>query len=320
MAPRVLVTGANGLVGRAVVRRGIADGLTLRAATRRVVKEWPAGVDAVAGLELAPGANWSAALTGVDVVVHCAARVHVMRDTALDSLADFRRVNTAATLDLTEQAARAGVRRLVFISTVFVNGVETFGTPFRADDPAAPSSPYAVSKHEAEEGLRAIARQSGLELVIVRPPLVYGPGVRGNFERMLLALRRGLPLPLGAVHNRRSLVGLDNLVDLILTCVHHPAAAQQTFLVSDGEDLSTTELLRRTAQALGRPAHLLPVPAAALQAVSNVLGQRELGRRLLGSLQVDIGKTRALLGWKPVLSVDEGLRRTVAEIPGAASN
>ena len=320
MAPRVLVTGANGLVGRAVVRRGIADGLTLRAATRRVVKEWPAGVDAVAGLELAPGANWSAALTGVDVVVHCAARVHVMRDTALDSLADFRRVNTAATLDLADQAATAGVRRLVFISTVFVSGMETFGTPFRADDPAVPSSPYAVSKHEAEEGLRAIARQSGLELVIVRPPLVYGPGVRGNFERMLLALRRGLPLPLGAVHNRRSLVGLDNLVDLILTCVHHPAAAQQTFLVSDGEDLSTTELLRRTAQALGRPAHLLPVPAAALQAVSNVLGQRELGRRLLGSLQVDIGKTRALLGWKPVLSVDEGLRRTVAEIPGAASN
>ena len=192
---------------------------------------------------------------------------------------------------------------------------------FHADDAAAPVSPYAVSKHEAEQGLHDIARVTGLELVIVRPPLVYGPGVRGNFERLVRALRLGLPLPLGAVKNRRSLVGLDNLADLMLTCARHPAAAGHTFLVSDGEDLSTTELLRRTAAAMGRPARLLPVPLALLQATASTLGRRDWSRRLLGSLQVDIDKTRSLLGWAPVLGLDEGLRQAVAEIaPRAAQN
>jgi nucleoside-diphosphate-sugar epimerase len=235
-----------------------------------------------------------------------------MREKSHDPLAEFRRVNTAASLELAVQAAAAGVRRMVFVSTVFVNGLETVGTPFRADDPASPTSPYAVSKHEAELGLREISRTTGMELVIIRPPLVYGPGVRGNFARLVGALRRGVPMPLGAVDNRRSLVGVDNLVDLILRCSWHPNAAQQSFLVSDGEDLSTTELLRRTAHALDRKALLLPIPPAVLRLLAAGLGQHELGRRLLGSLQVDISKTCAMLGWSPPVSLDEGLRRAVS--------
>ena len=312
MDSRLLVTGASGFVGRAVVQRAAGKGLALRVATRQTVSGWPAGVENVPGLELAPGTDWSEALAGITEVVHCAARVHVMHDTAADPMAEFRMVNTAASLNFARQAAAEGVRRFVFLSTIFVNGVETCGTPYCAEDRAAPRSPYAVSKLEAEEGLRQIAGETGMELAIIRPPLVYGPGVRGNFARLMRALERGMPLPLGAVTNRRSLVALDNLVDLILTCAQHPAAANQTFLVSDGEDLSTTELLRRTSQALGRPARLLPISGAALRVAATALGKRELAQRLFGSLQVDIAKTRSLLGWAPLVSVDEGLRQTAA--------
>ncbi len=309
---RMLVTGASGFVGRSVVRSAAEKGLEVRAATRRAISDRPDGVDAVGGLELEPDTNWAAALKGISDVVHCAARVHVMRDLAANPLAEFRRVNTAACLELASQAAAAGVQRFVFISTIFVNGIETHGIAFRADDRVAPSSPYAVSKHEAEEGLRQIAASTGMEVVIVRPPLVYGPGVKGNFERLMQAVHRGIPLPLGAVTNQRSLVALDNLVNLILTCVYHPAAANQTFLVSDGEDLSTSELLRRTAQALGRTIRLLPLPTGAMRAVAKALGRGDLAQRLLGSQQVDISKTRSLLGWNPVVSVEEGLRPTAA--------
>lgn len=319
MPPRVLVTGANGLVGHALAAQAAARGLALRAATRQPAAGLPPGVEPVVGLELDPGTDWRAALAGIEVVVHAAARVHVMHDTAPDPLAEFRRINTASSIELARQAAAAGVRRLVFVSTIFVNGAQTRGSPFRADDPGAPGSPYAVSKHEAEAGLREVAAATGLELVIVRPPLVYGPGVKGNFERLMQALHRGLPLPLGAVHNRRSLVGLDNLVDLLLTCTTHPAAAGEVFLVSDGEDLSTTELLRRTARALGRPARLVPVPEGWMRAAARVLGRDDLAQRLLGSLQVDIAKTRERLGWTPPVGVDEGLARTAAHFLASAA-
>ncbi|MCY1297327.1 N-acetyl-alpha-D-glucosaminyl-diphospho-ditrans,octacis-undecaprenol 4-epimerase [compost metagenome] len=244
-------------------------------------------------------------------MIHCAARVHVMNDTEADPLAAFRRANVEGTLTLARQARDAGVRRFIFVSSIKVNGESTEpGNPFTADQIPAPVDPYGVSKQEAEQGLRAIAEDSGMEVVIVRPTLVYGPGVKANFLSMMRWLNRGVPLPFGAIHNRRSLVSLYNLVDLIVTCIHHPAAANQTFLVSDGEDVSTTELLRRIGKALGRPARLLPVPSAMLEMGATALGKRALSQRLCGSLQVDINKTRELLGWTPPVSLEEALKRT----------
>lgn len=243
-------------------------------------------------------------------MVHAAARVHVMDDRASDPLAEFRRINVQGTLNLARQAAAAGVRRFVFISSIKVNGEATkLGIPFSADDIPAPLDPYGVSKMEAEQGLREIAAQTGMEVVIIRPPLVYGPGVKANFRAMMHWLTRGVPLPLGAIHNRRSLVALDNLVDLIVSCLDHPAAANQTFLVSDGEDLSTTQLLRRMGRALGKPVRLIPVPPALIKVGATLMGKRAVAQRLCDSLQVDISKTRQLLGWSPLLSVDEGLKK-----------
>jgi nucleoside-diphosphate-sugar epimerase len=267
--------------------------------------------------ELAPIAaidahtDWARALDRVEAVVHLAARAHVLRDEVADPLAAYRAINTAGTLHLARQAAQSGVRRFVFVSTVKVHG-EASIRPLSETMAPAPQGPYAISKHEAEIGLRDIAAQTGMEVVILRPPLVYGPGVKANFAALMRAVARGWPLPLGALDNRRSLVALDNLVDAILTCLEHPAAAQQTFLVSDGEDLSTTALLRRLGLALGRPARLVPVPAALLTVGATLLGRRAMAERLCGNLQVDITKARTLLGWSPPVRVDEGLRRAAA--------
>jgi nucleoside-diphosphate-sugar epimerase len=247
----------------------------------------------------------------VDQVVHLAARVHIMNEKCSGQLAEFRRVNVEGTLNLARQAAAAGVRRFVYLSSIKVNGEFTQeGRPFTADDAPAPEGHYGVSKYEAEQALRQIAADTGMEVVIIRPPLVYGPGVKANFESMMHWLARGVPLPLAAVtQNRRSLVALDNLVDLIMTCLSHPAAANQTFLVSDGEDLSTAGLLRRMGAALGHPARLFYVPPSMLKLGSQVANKPGIYQRLCGSLQLDITKTRRLLGWTPPVSVDEGLRR-----------
>jgi UDP-glucose 4-epimerase len=273
--------------------------------------------------DLEPSTDWTVALEGVAVVVHCAARVHVMADTATNPLEEFRRVNVQGTLNLAQQAAAAGVRRFVFVSSIKVNGEATqLGCLFTADDAPAPLDAYGVSKMEAEQGLREIALQTGMEVVIIRPPLVYGPGVKANFAAMMRWLRRGVPLPLGAIHNQRSLVALDNLVDLIVVCLTHPAAANQTFLVSDGEDVSTTGLLRRMGQALGHPARLIPVPVSWLKLAAALVGKQDVAQRLCGSLQVDIEKTQRLLGWAPPLSLDEGLRRAAGNtgLPRFARN
>jgi nucleoside-diphosphate-sugar epimerase len=254
--------------------------------------------------------DWTAALRNVEQVVHLAARVHVMNDKNPDPLAEFRRVNVEATANLARQAAAAGVKRFVYLSSVKVNGEFTeAGQPFTADDAPAPKDPYGVSKHEAEQLLRLIAAETGMEMAIIRPPLVYGPGVKANFESMMQWLARGVPLPLTAVtQNRRSLVALDNLVDLIVTCLHHPAAANQTFLVSDGEDISTAELLNRMGAAMGYSARLFYLPPALLKLGATVLNKSGVYQRLCGSLQLDIAKTRQLLEWIPPVSVDEGLR------------
>jgi UDP-glucose 4-epimerase len=259
---------------------------------------------------LEPSTDWTVALEGVSAAIHCAARVHVMQETTADPLTEFRRVNVQGTLNLARQAAAAGVRRFVFVRSIKVNGESTQpGAPFKADDAPAPLDAYGVSKMEAEQGLRELAGQTGIEVIIIRPPLVYGPGVKANFAAMMHWLKRGVPLPLGAIHNQRSLVALDNLVALLMTCLTHPAAANQTFMVSDGEDVSTTELLLRMGQAMGKPARLLPVPASWLKLAAALIGKPDVAQRLCGSLQVDISKTRELLGWVPPVSLDEGLRR-----------
>ncbi len=255
------------------------------------------------------GTDWTAALAGVTHVVHLAARVHVMREVSRDPLADFRAANTAGTVNLARQAA-AGARRFVYVSTIKVNGERTSGRSFRADDDPQPEDAYAQSKLEAELSLKGISQHSGLEVVIVRPPLVYGPGVKGNFLSLLRVIRQGWPIPLASCENRRSLVGLTNLVALMEKCVTHPAAAGQVFLAADGEDLSTPELLRKVACALVRKARLLPFPPAMLRLAARIAGRQGVYERLCGSLQVDAGKARELLNWWPPLTVDEELART----------
>ena len=309
----IFVTGATGFIGKAVVQRLLAEDQTryVVVAARSGGQQWPEKVLPRVTGDLEPATSWSVALEGVSAVVHCAARVHVMDDTATDPLAEFRRINVQGTLNLARQAAAAGVRRFVFISSIKVNGEAThLGVPFFADGIPAPLDHYGVSKMEAERGLREISAQTGMDVVIIRPPLVYGPGVKANFASMMRWLKRGIPLPLGAIHNQRSLVALDNLVDLIVTCLTHPAAANQTFLVSDGEDLSTTQLLRRMGAALGKPARLIPVPVLALRLGAALVGKPELAQRLCGSLQIDMSKTQELLGWRPPFSVEESLQKT----------
>ncbi len=306
-----LVTGPSGFVGTGLIQHLLRDpAQQVVAACRTPPARHLERVNAIQVGDLAAHTDWRAALAGVDTVVHLAARVHVMHDTADEPLAAFRRVNVEGSLRLGSQAAAAGVRRFVYVSSIKVNGEATLsGRPFRADDESRPHDPYGVSKHEAELGLRQLAAATGMELVVVRPPLVYGPGVRANFRSMMGWLKRGIPLPFGAIDNRRSLVALDNLCDLLVTCARHPAAPGQTFLASDGEDVSTTQLLQRLGQALGRTARLLPLPPALLRAAFAALGQADVSQRLFSSLQVDMAATRERLGWQPPISLDEGLRR-----------
>lgn len=313
IASTVLVTGANGFVGRAVVDRLLRDGDQVHAAVReaKFSSSNKPGLQIFKGLDLAENTDWSRALHGVDAIVHCAARVHMMQDSTTDPLAAFRQVNVAGTLSLARQAAAADVKRFVFVSSIKVNGEHTDARPFEADDTPAPDSDYGQSKLEAELALADLGRRTGLEVTVVRPVLVYGPGAPGNFRTMLRVLQTGAPLPLGAVHNLRSLVALDNLADLLALCVRHPAAAGQVFLTSDGDDVSTTTLLRRMGTALGKPARLFAVPETLIWQLAKLLGKQEMAKRLLGSLRVDISKTRRMLGWSPPLSMADALVNTM---------
>ena len=302
------MTGATGFVGQGVLAELSLRGHKVIPVVRRI-----SGLPReVLVHDISTETDWSVALAGCQTVVHLAARVHVMRDEASDPMADFRRVNVASTLNLARQAAAAGLKRFVFLSTVKVNGETTEpGQKFSADDTPAPQDAYSISKMEAEQGLREICARTGLEVVIIRPPLVYGPGVKGNFASMVRWVHKGMPLPLGAVHNKRSLVALENLVDFIALCadpVRSPRAANEVFLISDGEDVSTTELLRKVANAYNATPRLLPIPANWIQTVTRLLGKRDLADRLLGSLVIDSYKARDLLGWNPVVSMDDQLK------------
>ena len=308
----VLVTGANGFVGSALCAEAIRRGSHVKGATRSAC-ELPVGVESTIIDSIDDETNWVDALYGVDVVIHLAARVHVMKDVSVDPLAEFRKINVAGTEQLARCAAESGAKRFVYVSSIKVNGEQTSATqPFTELDEANPQDPYGVSKWQAELALHRIALETGLELVIVRPPLVYGPGVKGNFAQMLKVLAKGIPLPLASVRNLRSLVYVENLVDALILCATHPAAAGQTYLVSDGEDISTPDLLRQLGVAMGHPARLFPCPPALLKLAGRLTGKGEQVERLLGSLRVDSSKIRRELNWTPPYTLEQGLRATAA--------
>ncbi|MDF1583979.1 MAG: SDR family oxidoreductase [Methyloprofundus sp.] len=325
----VFLTGSTGFVGSSLLNRFIDAGSAVVALVRNESIGLPSGVKRVVGdlvslsvgdcrVAGAPLSDFALSfatttLKGCDVVVHTAARAHIMRDEVADPLAEYRRVNRDATLALARLAAEAGVKRFVFLSSIKVNGEMTRpGHFFIPEIEQVPADPYGLSKYEAEQGLLKIAQETGMEVVIIRPPLVYGPEVKGNFASMLNWVKKGIPLPLGAVHNLRSLVALDNLVDFIIHCIGHPKAANEIFLISDGEDVSTTALLQKVARAFGNKPRLISVPVCLMTFAAKLIGKGDVANRLFGSLQVDSSKARDLLGWTPVISMDQQLAKMVA--------
>jgi nucleoside-diphosphate-sugar epimerase len=308
---KVLITGSTGFIGRSLDASLVINGYDVLNVIRGLDSKL-SGATFVA--DISPETNWRVALIGVDIVIHSAGRVHIMNDDSINSLKEFRYSNVESTLHLANSAVAMGVKRFIFLSSIKVLGEQSSASgKFYPDSVYNPSDPYGISKMEAEIGLQRIAKLTGLEVVIIRLPLVYGPGVKANFLSMMNWLHRGIPLPFGSVtKNRRSFVFLNNLISLIITCMSHPRAANQIFLVSDDEDLSTAVLLKRIAFALGRPSRLIPVPVALLKLGSRLLGRSDITGRLCSSLQVDIKKTQDLLGWSPLVSVDEGLRQTAA--------
>lgn len=309
----ILVTGLSGFVGNALVKRLIKDQFSVSAVIRYTSnKKFDPYVNLVYIDRLTSSLDWSSAFRGVSTLVHLAARAHVLNDNVKDPLSEYRYINVECSLNLARQAARAGIKRFIYISTVKVNGEFTIlGRPFIAEDMPMPKDFYGISKYEAELGLRLIAEEYGMELVIIRPPLIYGPGVKANFLSMMNWLMRGLPLPFGGLtRNQRSFVFLDNIIDLIVTCITHPKAANQTFMVSDNEDMSTAVLFDRMALALGQPSRLITVPADLITFAAKIIGRPDISLRLCDSLQVDIKKTVDLLSWLPPVPTEEGLCQT----------
>jgi nucleoside-diphosphate-sugar epimerase len=320
----ILLTGATGFVGQALVSNFLKKSTAVRALVRSRASTLPGAVTPVIGdltglVGEVPDQDWCnellSALKGVDVVIHTAARAHIMQEQTSDPLEEYRKVNRDATLALARLAAQAGVKRFVFVSSIKVNGEMTRpGHSFSPDDEYIPTDPYGLSKYEAEQGLLQIARETDMEVVIIRPPLVYGPGVKANFASMMNWMKKAVPLPFGAIHNKRSLVALDNLIDFMALCADReksPKAANQVFLISDGEDVSTTQLLQKVAKVQNKQAWLIPIPIGLMTFLAKLSGKGAVASRLFGSLQVDSSKARDLLGWQPVVTMDEQLERMV---------
>lgn len=307
---RVIVTGANGFVGRALCAEALGRGFIVRGIIRSPC-DLPMGVENIVVDSIDGNTDWRDTLTGCGIVIHLAARVHVMCDEAEDPLVEFRRVNTAGTEHLARCAAASGVKRLLYVSSIKVNGEETRnGHSYSEQDTPAPLDPYGVSKWEAEQALQCVVQETGLQVVIVRPPLVYGAGVKGNFAQMMRVIACGIPLPFASVHNRRDLLYVGNLVDALLVCATHPAAAGRTYLLSDGESISTPDLLRSLAEAMDVPSRVFPCPLLLLEIAGKMVGKSAQAERLLGSLQVDSSTTRRELNWQPPYTLQQGLQRT----------
>ena len=308
---RIFITGSSGFVGKPLCVEAHDSGHEVIAAVRGCTQIFSEQIEQFKIADLSEEIDWVNALQGVDVVIHVAARAHIMNDNAINPVAEFRKVNTLATLCLARHAAEAGVKRFVFLSSIKVNGeITELGHPFTPDNDYVPADPYGLSKYEAEQGLLVVSKETGMEVVIIRPPLVYGEGVKANFLSMMKWVNKGVPLPLGTIHNQRSFVALDNLVSFIIHCIDHPKAANEVFLISDGEDVSTTELLHKVANAFGKKALLLPVPVWLMTMAAKLIGKGDVANRLFGSLQVDSSKACELLGWKPVITMDEQLKKT----------
>jgi len=320
--PKIFITGASGFVGSVLLDNLLLRGFAVTSLMRQLPADSLAGVEMLKG-DLSDFSNYfygdehdrpvRLSLEGIDVVIHCAARVHMLEDNSIDVKNKFRAINCDATLAMALMAAQNGVQRFVFLSSIKVNGeITQEGGAFSSDDTQIPTDPYGLSKYEAEQGLLAIAKKTGMEVVIIRPALVYGPGVKANFASMIKWANKGIPLPFGAVHNKRTLVALDNLVSFILYCAEYkktPQAANQVFLISDSESVSTTELLQRVAKAFGKKALLLPVPVSFMRLIAEIFGRKGVADRLFNSLQVDNSKARELLNWKPVVTMDEQLKK-----------
>ena len=273
----------------------------------------PAGVESVIVGVAGENADWQGALSGCDVVIHLAARVHVMRENADNPLEEFRRVNVAGTEHLARSAVASGVKRLVCVSSIKVNGEETSdGQSFSECDAPIQQDDYGVSKWEAEQALRRVAEETGLEVVIVRPPLVYGPRVKGNFIQMMNVIARGFPLPLASVRNQRDLVYVGNLVDALIACATYPKAAGQTYLVNDGEAVSTPDLIRNLAKVLGKRSFVFPFPLFIMKFLARLVGKSAAVDRLTQSLQIDSSKIRKELGWEPPYTLQQGLQATAS--------
>jgi len=311
---KVFITGATGFVGKALVSELVAQNFLVSAAVRDDTAVIAKGVLKITVGDLTKINDWQATLQSIDVVIHMAGRAHIMNDNATDPLAAFRKMNTEVTLLLAKQSAKVGVKRFIFMSSVKVNGEMTeLNKPFISSDQFVPNDPYGLSKYEAEKGLLDLAKESGMEVVIIRPPLVYGAGVRANFATMMRWINKNVPLPFGAIHNQRSLVALDNLVSFIVHCINHPKAANEVFLISDGEDVSTTKLLQKVAKAFNKEPWLISIPVSWMSFAARLMGKGDVANRLFGSLQVDSSKARNLLGWKPVITMDEQLKKIVKE-------